>query len=271
MARFAVVLAVVLTVVSGSCALAQGNDAAAYYMEGDRLWSAGDIDGAITQWSQALKLKPSSSLTKDRLIEALQKKVVLLTQQLERTKEVSTPAATLAPAAPAAPVLAAVPQTTGDFVLTPEIVAGTDKAYNKMISDATSGMTNVQLTAWRKQWKGWKGEQGCRVQWVGTIASIDGPFRAQPGTRLKAAVPAGYSVDVQCGPCRVNLPRMNLTQKQALALNKGTTVTIRGNLYYKRTEASDLSPDVLRALSAQGTPFEPTTSYSLSAAEMIFR
>ena len=63
------------------------SQAAKHYMAGMDAWSDGAVDTAITEWRTALQLKPSSSLTKDRLIMAMAKKVELLEKELAELKE----------------------------------------------------------------------------------------------------------------------------------------------------------------------------------------
>jgi hypothetical protein len=57
-----------------------GEDSASlHYKAGLDAWNAGKVDIAIYEWQNVLRLKPDSSATKDRLLEALMKRV----QQLE--------------------------------------------------------------------------------------------------------------------------------------------------------------------------------------------
>ena len=207
-------LIVVLTVLSGSYVLAQDNDAAACYVEGDRQWTSGNIDGAITQWTQALKLKPSSSLTKDRLIEALQRKVVLLTRQLaeaeSRAKEAVTRTPTAVPAATAVPVAKAVPAgpTKIDYRVTPEYVY---EIWHSRISKRT----NVQKQA------AWNDVKGCKVQWAGSISTVS-----------RATVSGCYDILIICpGWTRFFVSAtVNLTERQSLALSPDAKVKITGIL-----------------------------------------
>ena len=58
------------------------SEAAAYYLSGLDALNKGDLDTAITELRQALQLKPDSVLSKDKLIEALGRKVDALQNQL---------------------------------------------------------------------------------------------------------------------------------------------------------------------------------------------
>lgn len=79
--RFAILFVFLCTL--ATCATAQPQSTAAeHYMAGLQAWQGGDTDIAILEWREALRLKPSSSVTKDRLIEALTRKVELLQSRL---------------------------------------------------------------------------------------------------------------------------------------------------------------------------------------------
>ncbi|MCK9570390.1 tetratricopeptide repeat protein [Candidatus Pacearchaeota archaeon] len=86
MRRFNLLVFVVTSIAFATFAASDSitqSEATRKYQEGVYLYDQGDLDGAIEAWKETLKLKPESIPTRDRLIEALEKKNITLQKQLE--------------------------------------------------------------------------------------------------------------------------------------------------------------------------------------------
>jgi hypothetical protein len=206
-------LVILLGSAAGLCAQ-EGMTAAQCYVAGDQAWTAGRIDDAISLWTQALKLKPDSSLTKDRLIEALRKKVDDLTKQLAQAQpQLATPSTTVVlhgtpnpdappvgvtPSTPPGPTIAADAAT-----MTPEAIAA------GLVSIDRSDVTSVQREAARNKY------QNIRVHWTGVLQDITPVSRNH------------YDVSLLCGDSTVTASVM-IIDRQAMSLKPGQSLTITG-------------------------------------------
>jgi len=191
------------------CAIAANaqndSEAAKCYVAGEQAWNAGNLDEAISQWQQALKLKPTSSLTKDRLIEALQKKIAILTQQLAeaqaqsgKPKEIIIRTAT----PPNATVVPVDTKLLPPDQYTPEVI---DRIWT------SKEMTSAQREAY------WNSLKGYKVQWPAVIRDV------------KGSGVGNYEVSMQCGPCSVKAS-MKLSDREAVSLSAGRKCTVIGTL-----------------------------------------
>ncbi len=190
-------------VLLSNCAFAEESaDATKAYVAGDQAWTAGDVDGAIAQWSEALRLKPTSTLTKDRLIEALRRKIDLLTKQLVeaetgKPKEIVIRAVGSDPSRPSGPRLLAPATYTADYVY---------------MSVKDPKLTEAQRSA------NWGMLKGCMVQWHGKIKDV------------KSTGVGSYLVVVDSGAQRTVGLHMRMSDQQAVRLNVGRQVAVTGVL-----------------------------------------
>lgn len=63
-------------------ATGESTEAGQAYIAGLRAWNAGQVDEAIKDWEYVLTLNPKSTVTKDRLLAALKKKIESLQRQI---------------------------------------------------------------------------------------------------------------------------------------------------------------------------------------------
>lgn len=88
--RAAIVVLLLLLPLSVVFAQVPKSEAAGHYLAGFAAYQNGQLDKAISEYREALRLKPDSSLTKDRLIQALSLKLGQLENDLVAAKAAAT-------------------------------------------------------------------------------------------------------------------------------------------------------------------------------------
>lgn len=213
----AIVLALAFIGAMGAPSLAADEDAAAqHYVAGDKAWIRGNVDEAITEWSEALKLKPTSGLTKDRLIEALIKKIGLLNQQIAEMRSTSGNGSI---------TIKSTGSNTAVDVITPKLLPP-EKYTADAISDglSSSKVTTAQADAF------WNSIVGWQVRWDGVINNV------------KQKSIAIYEVELGCGKKRIRVKATaKMSDATAVSLVKGKAVVVTGILESRENQGSSCS------------------------------